>query len=127
LSRYFARDFGHNNRVQTRQATGGGPHSTDYGMVGGVQQGAGRGRHVERREGLERLTARKKLNHRARNFGEIRPLVPDTLPARIAYRPDGARAHGSGFSARRREAFSMRTDNNLAQLALIRSGAGFNS
>jgi DNA-binding transcriptional LysR family regulator len=28
------------------------------------------------------------------------------------------------FSAWRREAFSMRTNNNLAQLALIRSGAG---
>jgi DNA-binding transcriptional LysR family regulator len=31
---------------------------------------------------------------------------------------------GKSFSAWRREAFSMRTDNNLAQLALIRSGAG---
>ena len=31
---------------------------------------------------------------------------------------------GRNFSEWRREAFSMRTDNNLAQLALIRSGAG---
>jgi DNA-binding transcriptional LysR family regulator len=31
---------------------------------------------------------------------------------------------GKSLSAWRREAFSMRTDNNLAQLALIRSGAG---
>jgi DNA-binding transcriptional LysR family regulator len=34
------------------------------------------------------------------------------------------RAAGKSFSAWRREAFSIRTDNNLAQLALIRSGAG---
>jgi DNA-binding transcriptional LysR family regulator len=31
---------------------------------------------------------------------------------------------GKALSAWRREAFAMRTDNNLAQLALIRSGAG---
>jgi DNA-binding transcriptional LysR family regulator len=31
---------------------------------------------------------------------------------------------GKAFSVWRREAFSVRTDNNLAQLALIRSGAG---
>jgi DNA-binding transcriptional LysR family regulator len=31
---------------------------------------------------------------------------------------------GRALSAWRREAFAMRTDNNLAQLALIRSGAG---
>ena len=31
---------------------------------------------------------------------------------------------GKTFSAWRRESFAMRTDNNLAQLALIRSGAG---
>ena len=31
---------------------------------------------------------------------------------------------GKTFGAWRREAFAMRTDNNLAQLALIRSGAG---
>jgi DNA-binding transcriptional LysR family regulator len=31
---------------------------------------------------------------------------------------------GKKFSVWRREAFSMRTDNSLAQLALIRSGAG---
>jgi DNA-binding transcriptional LysR family regulator len=34
------------------------------------------------------------------------------------------REAGKSFSAWRREAFSLRTDNNLAQLALIRSGAG---
>ena len=34
------------------------------------------------------------------------------------------RTAGKAFSAWRREAFAMRTDNNLAQLALIRSGAG---
>jgi DNA-binding transcriptional LysR family regulator len=34
------------------------------------------------------------------------------------------REAGRSFSAWRREAFSLRTDNNLAQLALIRSGAG---
>jgi DNA-binding transcriptional LysR family regulator len=34
------------------------------------------------------------------------------------------RSAGKAFSAWRREAFSLRTDNNLAQLALIRSGAG---
>ncbi len=34
------------------------------------------------------------------------------------------RSAGKTFSAWRREAFAMRTDNNLAQLALIRSGAG---
>ena len=34
------------------------------------------------------------------------------------------RGAGKSFSAWRREAFSIRTDNNLAQLALIRSGAG---
>jgi DNA-binding transcriptional LysR family regulator len=34
------------------------------------------------------------------------------------------RGAGKSFSAWRREAFSLRTDNNLAQLALIRSGAG---
>jgi DNA-binding transcriptional LysR family regulator len=34
------------------------------------------------------------------------------------------RAASKSFSAWRREAFSIRTDNNLAQLALIRSGAG---
>jgi DNA-binding transcriptional LysR family regulator len=34
------------------------------------------------------------------------------------------REAGKSFSAWRREAFSIRTDNNLAQLALIRSGAG---
>jgi DNA-binding transcriptional LysR family regulator len=34
------------------------------------------------------------------------------------------RGAGKTFSAWRREAFSIRTDNNLAQLALIRSGAG---
>jgi DNA-binding transcriptional LysR family regulator len=31
---------------------------------------------------------------------------------------------GKGFSAWRREAFALRADNNLAQLALIRCGAG---
>jgi DNA-binding transcriptional LysR family regulator len=34
------------------------------------------------------------------------------------------RSAGKGLSGWRREAFAMRTDNNLAQLALIRSGAG---
>jgi DNA-binding transcriptional LysR family regulator len=34
------------------------------------------------------------------------------------------RSAGKAFSPWRREAFAMRTDNNLAQLALIRSGAG---
>ncbi len=34
------------------------------------------------------------------------------------------REAGKSFSAWRREVFSLRTDNNLAQLALIRSGAG---
>src|ERR1700722_1692213 len=34
------------------------------------------------------------------------------------------RGAGKSFSAWRREGFSIRTDNNLAQLALIRSGAG---
>jgi DNA-binding transcriptional LysR family regulator len=34
------------------------------------------------------------------------------------------RSAGKAFSAWRREAFAIRTDNNLAQLALIRSGAG---
>jgi DNA-binding transcriptional LysR family regulator len=34
------------------------------------------------------------------------------------------RSAGKGLSDWRREAFAMRTDNNLAQLALIRSGAG---
>jgi DNA-binding transcriptional LysR family regulator len=34
------------------------------------------------------------------------------------------RSAGKAFAAWRREAFAMRTDNNLAQLALIRSGAG---
>ena len=34
------------------------------------------------------------------------------------------REAGKSFSEWRREAFSLRTDNNLAQLALIRSGAG---
>jgi len=34
------------------------------------------------------------------------------------------RSAGKGFGAWRREAFALRTDNNLAQLALIRSGAG---
>src|ERR1700730_3244057 len=34
------------------------------------------------------------------------------------------RSAGKALSAWRREAFAMRTDNNLAQLALIRSGAG---
>jgi DNA-binding transcriptional LysR family regulator len=34
------------------------------------------------------------------------------------------REAGRSFSAWRRESFSLRTDNNLAQLALIRSGAG---
>jgi DNA-binding transcriptional LysR family regulator len=34
------------------------------------------------------------------------------------------RSAGKGLSGWRREAFAMRTDNNLAQLALIRCGAG---
>lgn len=34
------------------------------------------------------------------------------------------RSAGKALNAWRREAFAMRTDNNLAQLALIRSGAG---
>ena len=34
------------------------------------------------------------------------------------------RSAGKSLSAWRREAFAMRTDNNLAQLALIRAGAG---
>jgi DNA-binding transcriptional LysR family regulator len=34
------------------------------------------------------------------------------------------RSAGKAFAAWRRDAFAMRTDNNLAQLALIRSGAG---
>jgi len=34
------------------------------------------------------------------------------------------RSAGKGLSGWKREAFAMRTDNNLAQLALIRSGAG---
>jgi DNA-binding transcriptional LysR family regulator len=34
------------------------------------------------------------------------------------------RSAGKAFALWRREAFAMRTDNNLAQLALLRSGAG---
>ncbi len=34
------------------------------------------------------------------------------------------RSAGKALSGWRREAFTLRTDNNLAQLALIRSGAG---
>ena len=48
-------------------------------------------------------------NHALIGFDEMTPFI---------------RNAGKAFGAWRREAFAMRTDNNLAQLALIRSGAG---
>lgn len=48
-------------------------------------------------------------HHALIGFDETTPFIRDA---------------GKTFSLWRREAFSMRTDNNLAQLALIRSGAG---
>jgi DNA-binding transcriptional LysR family regulator len=48
-------------------------------------------------------------HHALIGFDETTPFIRDA---------------GKKFSLWRREAFSMRTDNNLAQLALIRSGAG---
>jgi DNA-binding transcriptional LysR family regulator len=48
-------------------------------------------------------------NHALIGFDETTPFI---------------RKAGKTLSAWRREAFAMRTDNNLAQLALIRSGAG---
>jgi DNA-binding transcriptional LysR family regulator len=48
-------------------------------------------------------------NHALIGFDEITAFIRDA---------------GKKFSVWRREAFSMRTDNSLAQLALIRSGAG---
>jgi DNA-binding transcriptional LysR family regulator len=80
---------------------------------------------VARRVGRIALGLHAHQNYLSRH-GTPKTLADLANHALIGFDEPTAFIRGAGktFSAWRREAFSIRTDNNLAQLALIRSGAG---